>query len=96
MAMGLGGWTGNDATIDQASQCDLIFWTFAASRPHGHVGAVMESKKDNLQVAHASQTKGVIHEEMNGYLRQKTSLLRKLSIGSPQRDRDGDRPDNRQ
>lgn len=95
MAMGLGGWTGHDATIDQASQCDLIFWTLTASRPHGHVGAVMESKKDNIHVAHASQTKGVIHEKMNDYLRQKTSLLRKLSVGDPQRDRDGDRPDNR-
>ncbi len=81
MALGLGGWSGHNSTLDKAAPCDLIFWTFTESRPNGHVGAVISSGPDIINFVHASQRRGVVSQNMTPPLRQKTTTVRKLSIG---------------
>ena len=80
MSLGLGGWIGTDSDLSKVSICDLVFWTFSPGRPNGHVGAIINHESEPLKVAHASHSRGVVAEPMNGYLKQKTTAARKLSI----------------
>ncbi len=81
MSLGLGGWTGATTSMDHAQHGDLVFWTLKESRPNGHVGVVMERSELHVEVAHSSLAKGVIQENMNAYLIQKTTNIRRLSFG---------------
>ncbi len=81
MAQGLGGWDSKKIHMDQPSECDLIFWTFTATRPCGHVGAFLEDRDKGLLVTHASASRGVVLEKLRGVLASSASLIRRLTIG---------------
>lgn len=81
MAQGLGGWQSREISLGQAGPCDLIFWTFTAARPYGHVGAFLEGQDKKLLVTHASSSRGVVLEKLRGALAASTSLMRRLTIG---------------
>ena len=53
-----------------AQECDLVFWTFSAARPNGHVGAFLEDHAGGPKVTHASTTRGVISEPLTASLRK--------------------------
>jgi hypothetical protein len=80
MAFGLGGWTGFDLSeLEEVDDCDLVFWTFSESRPHGHVGAFIDGK--HLRVTHASSKHGVISQKLTDFLIRNLSKVRRLTIG---------------
>ncbi len=85
MALGLGGWIGYEIDRERASECDLLFWTLSELRPDGHVGAVTGAAKGYLEIAHASQSRGVIQQRMSPCLQNRISRVRKLTIGDPVR-----------
>jgi hypothetical protein len=81
MSLGLGGWQGKDIGLSEADDCDLPFWTFKAHRQNGHVGALVRGMDDEIQVTHASSSRGVVLDDLQGVLVQKLTKLRRLTIG---------------
>ncbi len=78
MALGEGGWIGRNSTIDNACELDLVWWTFKATRPNGHIGAIFN---DSRHVTHASSSRGVVVDRLQGVLIQKITKVRRLTIG---------------
>ena len=81
MSLGLGGWDSNPARLGQIQECDLVFWTFSAARPNGHVGAFLEDHAGGHKVTHASTSRGVISEPFTASLRKNLTSVRRLTIG---------------
>lgn len=81
MSQGFGGWTSRPVSIETAQECDLVFWTFSATRPHGHVGALMRITPGERFVTHASSKRGVIAEPLSRPLTEALSGVRRLTIG---------------
>ncbi len=81
MSLGLGGWHGKDVDLADADECDLSFWTFEEHRQNGHVGALLRGLDGEIQVTHASSSRGVVLDNLHGLLLQKLSKLRRLTIG---------------
>jgi cell wall-associated NlpC family hydrolase len=81
MALGLGGWVGEDIDADESDECDLPFWTFKEGRPFGHVGAFLRYMDGGLRAAHASTRRGVVLQELNGSLLRNLTKVRRLTIG---------------
>jgi len=82
MSLGLNGWIGADILPEQARDCDLCFWTRKSSpvRINGHVGVFLTNQGE-LQVSHASSSKGVVLAPMRGALWSDLSKARRLTIG---------------
>lgn len=81
MSQGLGGWPGRDVHLESAAQCDLVFWTFQANRPHGHVGAIFSGQKGDQRVTHSSAARGVVVDRLDGPLLKTLTKVRRLTIG---------------
>ena len=81
MAVGLGGWTSRTISMEDSQECDLIFWTFSPSRPHGHVGAFLKTGQKIRTVTHASSRCGVIAEPLSNLSVKSVSRVRRLTIG---------------
>jgi len=81
MSLGLGGWHGKDIDLADADECDLPFWTFKEQRQNGHVGALLRGMDGEMQVTHASSSRGVVLDDLQGVLVQKLTKLRRLTIG---------------
>ncbi len=81
MAFGLGGWTSRPVAIDVSQDCDLVFWTFSADRPNGHVGALLKATPKERVVTHASSRHGIIAEPLNNFPTKSLSGLRRLTVG---------------
>jgi cell wall-associated NlpC family hydrolase len=81
MAQGLGGWISREISPDTVGPCDLIFWTLSSKRPAGHVGAFLRPPAGELQVTHASFSRGVVLEKPSDKLATSPSRLRRLTIG---------------
>ncbi|MEJ2718512.1 MAG: NlpC/P60 family protein [Deltaproteobacteria bacterium] len=81
MAIGDGGWTGIPVTLDDPANCgdtlDLMFWTFAAKRPNGHVGV----RWGKQRVTHASTRRGVVIDRLSGVLMKALTKSIHLTIG---------------
>jgi hypothetical protein len=87
MRTGLGGWIGKDTDIDHAGELDLVWWTWIdkPNRPHGHVGVVLTGHQSGLfEVTHSSSSKGVVVQELKGYLFRDISAIRRLNVGDRQ------------
>lgn len=79
---GAGGWTSKKIELDDVDEFDINFWTFKPSRPHGHLGFYLVSKKSGLlEITHSSSSKGVIIQQITPYLLKTTSSIRRLSLG---------------
>jgi hypothetical protein len=81
MSLGLGGWQSKDIDLADADECDLPFWTFKEHRQNGHVGALLRSLEGEILVTHASSSRGVVLDDLQGVLVQKLTKLRRLTIG---------------
>jgi len=81
MALGLGGWVGEDIDPDESEECDLPFWTFKEDRPYGHVGAFIRHVDGGLKAAHAGFHRGVVLQELDGTLITNLTKVRRLTIG---------------
>jgi len=71
MALGFGNWVGRDITLDDADECDIVWWTWKnkPDRPFGHVGYILALPNGLLGVTHASSVRGhIVHEKMEGVL----------------------------
>ncbi len=67
--------------IDVSQECDMVFWTFSADRPNGHVGALLKATLQERVVTHASSRHGVIAEPLDNFPAKSLSGLRRLTIG---------------
>jgi hypothetical protein len=94
MALGESGWTAKDIpTLAAATDLDIIWWTFKASRPDGHVGVIWgigragglkaaDGFKSDFSVTHASPGRGrVVLDRIRGWVIKRMSKLRRLTIG---------------
>jgi hypothetical protein len=87
MRFGTGGWIGKDANLGDAGELDLVWWTWIDKphRPHGHVGVVLTGRQSGLfEVTHSSSSKGVVVQELKGYLFRDISAIRRIDVGDRQ------------
>ncbi len=79
MAMGACGWMSRPIQWENRDVTDLVFWTFKAARPDGHVGVI---HKDINHVTHSSGSrKRVVVDRFKDQLKTKLSRIRRLTIG---------------
>lgn len=85
MEAGLAGWIGKRITLDEASELDILWWTWKTSpnRRHGHVGFFLVNNRGSklLEVTHSSSSKGVIIQQLRGTLLRDISSIKRLTIG---------------
>ena len=85
MEAGLAGWTSKKVTLDDASELDVLWWTWKTSpnRKHGHVGFFLVNNRGSklLEVTHSSSSKGVIIQQLRGTLLRDISSIKRLTIG---------------
>lgn len=84
MALGLGGWQGEDIEWYQSNPLDLMWWTFPSKpdRIHGHVGVLWFDHDGFHMVTHASMSRGkIVIDELKGTLWEDISKIRHLTIG---------------
>jgi cell wall-associated NlpC family hydrolase len=81
MSAGLGGWLGRDIDLQDADECDLVFWTFQEHRPNGHVGAFIKNSGGRIKITHASTSRGVVMDDLKGVLATNLAKVRRLTIG---------------
>lgn len=83
MREGGSGWDGTDISTDDATDLDLVWWTWAGKlmRPHGHVGVfITDNSTGLLGVTHASEKRGVVLDRCRGSLYDDISATRRLKI----------------
>lgn len=89
MARGLGGWVGDDLSGSNAAEwlrntksTDLVWWTLSKDRPYGHVGVLLHNSATGFPaVAHASSSRGVVMDEIQGWVIKQMTKVRRLTIG---------------
>ena len=85
MEAGLAGWTGKKVTLDDASELDIVWWTWKTSpnRRHGHIGFFLINNRGSklLEVTHSSSSKGVVIQQLRGTLLRDISSIKRLTIG---------------
>ncbi len=77
MSRGAGGWISVPVTHGDLERFDLVFWTFSASRPNGHVGAVWSA----CRVTHSTPVAGVTVQKWTERLRKHLTEVRRLTLG---------------
>jgi cell wall-associated NlpC family hydrolase len=79
MSQGRDGWTGREVRHTEATETDLLFWTWkdGRQRPFGHVGVLMGER----EAAHASERRGVVITPLLGSLVRDLVMIRRLTIG---------------
>ncbi len=84
MAQGRGGWIGRDIAFRDSAELDIIWWTFKPERPLGHLGVLIRHPVYKTpSVTHASSTRGVVVDFIQGPLLRDLSKTRRLTIGDP-------------
>jgi cell wall-associated NlpC family hydrolase len=81
MSLGLGGWPSKDVDLSDATECDLLFWTFNKEQPAGHVGVLLLDEQDCKHATHASERRGVVLDALAGPISRNLTKVRRLSIG---------------
>lgn len=82
MRLGLGGWIGYDLSVFDSEALDLVWWTFTATRPDGHIGILWRDRDGMPTVTHASgSAKGVVVGFLQGSLFRDISGIRRLRFG---------------
>lgn len=81
MARGHGGWIGTDILYTDAKELDFVWWTFKTTREHGHIGILLRSKSGSPAVTHASESRGVVVDEIKESTFRHLSKVRKITLG---------------
>jgi cell wall-associated NlpC family hydrolase len=81
MSLGFGGWRGRDIALQDARDCDLLFWTLEKDRFNGHVGVFLLGDDGEATATHASSRRGVVLDSLEGSLLRKLTRVRRLIIG---------------
>jgi hypothetical protein len=90
MSLGLGGWIGENITLDEADEGDIPFWRwkkFVGPGPMKHTGVFIIGDLSKLiEVMHASATRGtIVQEELKGVMIEDLKKIRRLTIGDPKK-----------
>lgn len=84
MAHGGSGWTGDTVSsgLRGAQATDIVWWTLSKDRPFGHVGVLLHNASTGFPgVAHASSSRGVVMDEIQGWVTKQMVRVRRLTIG---------------
>jgi hypothetical protein len=82
MSRGSGGWVGRNILFRDTREMDVIWWTFTANRPNGHLGTLIRHPSTGVPaVTHASSKRGVVADYIQGTLFRDISATRRLTIG---------------
>jgi hypothetical protein len=84
MRLGLGGWIGKDTSLEQASELNIIWWTWKNAshfRPDGHVGALINGRKSGLlEVTDSGESHGVTIHKLYGSYFSDISAIREIDM----------------
>ena len=84
MSRGLSGWIGRDILFRDTRGLDVVWWTFTAARPEGHVGVLIRHPATGIPACtHSSSKRGVVCDYLQGSLFRDISKVRRLTIGDP-------------
>ena len=84
MGHGGSGWLGDTLLggLRDAKSTDIMFWTLSKDRPYGHVGVLLHNPKTGFPgVTHASGSRGVVMDEVQGWVIKQMVRVRRLTIG---------------
>jgi cell wall-associated NlpC family hydrolase len=84
MGHGGSGWLGDTLLggLRDAKSTDIVFWTLSKDRPFGHVGVLLHNPATGYPgVTHASSSRGVVMDEVQGWVVKQMVRIRRLTIG---------------
>lgn len=86
MSRGLGGWIGEEVTLQDADEADIPFWRWKKNvgpGPMKHTGVFLVGELSKLlEVLHASSTRGtIVQEELKGAMVTDLKKIKRLTIG---------------
>jgi hypothetical protein len=82
MSRGGGCWVGRNILFRDSREMDIVWWTFSAARPNGHLGVAIRHPKYGIPaVTHSSSSRGVVCDYIQGSLFRDITATRRLSIG---------------